>query len=112
MEILIATVIGTAAVGAVLYPLIRPEAHRSRLAVPPGMHTPAGSSRAGTSLPGEERGSFDDVDLGSEIARYRTAVRAGTACGRCGLPNPSGSRFCAECGHPLGARSRTGTRTG
>ena len=36
-----------------------------------------------------------------EVVRYREALRAGTICARCGQANPTGSRFCGDCGRPL-----------
>jgi hypothetical protein len=37
----------------------------------------------------------------ADVARYREALRAGTVCARCAQANPSGSRFCGDCGKPL-----------
>ena len=38
-----------------------------------------------------------------EIARYRAALKAGTACPECRHVNEPGSRFCATCGFSLAA---------
>jgi hypothetical protein len=43
--------------------------------------------------------SLDDIEL--EISRYRTALRAGTVCSKCGQANPADSSFCFECGAQL-----------
>lgn len=42
-----------------------------------------------------------DDEVEREIERYRTAVRAGTVCRRCGQANPADSAFCFECGARL-----------
>lgn len=48
-------------------------------------------------------------DLEAEIARFRAALREGTACGECGEANPAGSRFCGGCGRSLpGAHAAAG----
>jgi hypothetical protein len=41
----------------------------------------------------------DDIEL--EVSRYRTALRAGTVCSKCGQANPADSSFCFECGAQL-----------
>lgn len=38
-----------------------------------------------------------------QVERYRAAVRADTICSKCGQANPPASRFCYDCGRPLGA---------
>lgn len=38
-----------------------------------------------------------------EIARYRAALKAGTACPECRQVNEPGSRFCSNCGFSLAA---------
>jgi hypothetical protein len=43
--------------------------------------------------------SQDDIEL--EVSRYRTALRAGTVCSKCGQANPADSSFCFECGAQL-----------
>jgi hypothetical protein len=43
--------------------------------------------------------SHDDIEL--EVSRYRTALRAGTVCSKCGQANPADSSFCFECGAQL-----------
>jgi hypothetical protein len=43
--------------------------------------------------------SPDDIEL--EVSRYRTALRAGTVCSKCGQANPAESSFCFECGAQL-----------
>lgn len=45
----------------------------------------------------------EDDELEREVARYRLALRAGTLCSACGGANEPGSRYCGECGAPLGA---------
>jgi hypothetical protein len=53
--------------------------------------------------------SLERDDLEAEIARFRAALREGTACAACGEANPAGSRFCGSCGHALpGASSGAG----
>lgn len=46
-------------------------------------------------------GEHDELER--EVARYRLALRAGTLCSECGRANEPGSRYCGECGAPLGA---------
>lgn len=88
MELLIAALLTIAAVAAVVYPLIRGDG-------------------AGVPLESEETGEVVATDVEREVADYRAALRAGTLCRRCGRANADGSRFCAECGRPLGpARAR------
>jgi hypothetical protein len=83
MEIVVALIVTIAAVAAVLYPLIR-------------------GDRAGMPIESEEADRAEG-DVESEVARYRTALRAGTLCRRCGRANPEASFFCAECGRRLPA---------
>ena len=45
----------------------------------------------------------DEAELDADVARYRDALRAGTLCQRCHAPNSPGSRFCGDCGEPLGS---------
>jgi hypothetical protein len=44
--------------------------------------------------------------LQPEVDRYRSALRAGTLCDRCGQANEPGSRFCGDCGRPLPGAAR------
>jgi ribosomal protein L40E len=81
MEIVVILAIVIAAVAAVMLPLVKRSAGE-RLDRPP--ETPP-----------------DDASLEAEIAAYRTALRAGTLCRRCGAANPEASRYCAECGRRL-----------
>lgn len=93
MELLVVLLIAGAAVAAVLIPLVRRgPAHDAELDAAP-------------EAPARTR---DRTELEHLIRRYRTALRAGTVCRRCGRANPDGSRFCAECGRRLPAgRGRT-----
>jgi hypothetical protein len=43
----------------------------------------------------------------ADVARYRTSLRCGTICTRCGQANPGGSRFCGDCGSRLQNATRT-----
>ncbi|MGQ0561337.1 MAG: hypothetical protein ACT443_05630 [Gemmatimonadota bacterium] len=43
-----------------------------------------------------------EQELDAEVARYREAIKRGTLCERCLTANPPGSRYCADCGRPLG----------
>lgn len=72
-ELIVILALGIIALGAISYPLI------------------AGRSRY-----------RDEAELEADVARYRAAVAAGTVCSRCRAANEEGSRFCAECGQPLG----------
>ncbi len=49
-----------------------------------------------------------EVELEEEIARVRASLAEGPFCSDCGQRNPSGSRFCAECGSPLKTPEPTG----
>lgn len=42
-----------------------------------------------------------DADLEDEIAKVRSQLTGGAFCSQCGHPNPSGSRFCGDCGAAL-----------
>ena len=53
-----------------------------------------GPADTGVPLPDRE-------DIEAEIARYRAALQAGTACPECRRVNDPGSRFCATCGVSL-----------
>jgi hypothetical protein len=46
-----------------------------------------------------------------EIARYRAALKAGTACPECRQVNEPGSRFCANCGFSLAAAPAVASST-
>lgn len=106
MDILVATVIGTAAVAAVLYPVVRADRSRPSASgsgarrVAPASLGASGPATGGSNPEGDVSA---EAALEAEVAYYRSAVRAHTACRRCGLANPPGSRFCAECGRSLGA---------
>lgn len=71
-EYVVVIVLGLIAVGAVLFPLL------------------VGRERYGTH-----------EDLEADVERYREALREDTVCPSCRAANPSGSRFCGECGRPL-----------
>lgn len=47
----------------------------------------------------------DDAAIDAEVERYRAALRAGTICAGCRFANPAGSRYCADCGRPVGDES-------
>jgi hypothetical protein len=81
MEILIALLMATTAVAAVLLPFV----DRARAA----------------RATGDAAAVPDDELIEAEIARYREALRAGTVCEHCTFANPPGSRFCADCGRRL-----------
>ncbi len=81
MEILIAVLMATAAMAAVLVPFLARD-------------------RAARAAP-DAAAALDDRAIEAEIARYREALRAGTVCVRCTFANPPGSRFCADCGRLL-----------
>jgi hypothetical protein len=97
MEVLLVIVMAVLAAGAVLYPVLRGKA--ASLA--------ARDERSGSSAPFERSRPrlvpMDEAKLESEVARYRVALRGGTACRRCFTANPAGSRYCAECGRRLQA---------
>ena len=40
----------------------------------------------------------DDGALEAMVAKYRSALKAGTVCDRCLRDNPEGSKYCADCG--------------
>lgn len=88
--------LGTLALGAVLYPVIRGTPAPGRL---------AGAAAAGRDArgnpPRNSPSPLDDDALDAEVSRYREAIRAGSLCHRCSQANPRGSRFCAECGGRL-----------
>jgi hypothetical protein len=90
MENVVVVLLAVASVGAVLYPLIRREAAAPDpiLVVRPD----------------------DPPPTRKEVDRYRAALRRGTLCRGCGLANPEGSRFCAECGHRLESAPRDTAR--
>lgn len=47
----------------------------------------------------------DEVE--AEIAALRASIREGVVCTQCGHPNPSGSKFCGDCGAALPATTGT-----
>jgi hypothetical protein len=59
----------------------------------------AGGAPDPADVPDASAGSDDELEL--EIRRYRTALRAGTVCGKCGQANPADSAFCFDCGERL-----------
>lgn len=61
-----------------------------------------GASVEGASDPGAAASEARDA-IEEEIARYRAALKAGTACPECRHVNEPGSRFCATCGFSLAA---------
>jgi hypothetical protein len=116
MEMLVIAVIALVAFAAVLVPLFRrrpgvgddrefeniPQQAADTRATP---STAPGSADVGASVSagaGGEAGaplSADELEL--EVQRYRTAVRAGTVCRKCGQANPAESMFCFDCGERL-----------
>jgi hypothetical protein len=54
---------------------------------------------ADTSVSDTTGAGVDELEL--EVTRYRTAVRAGTVCRKCGQANPAESMFCFDCGERL-----------
>jgi cytochrome c-type biogenesis protein CcmI len=54
-------------------------------------------ARAGEA---SRQGSVDS-GLEEEILKARARISGGVPCANCGKTNLDGSRFCAECGHPL-----------
>lgn len=58
--------------------------------------TGADDAQGLTAVPGA---GVDELEL--EVMRYRTAVRAGTVCRKCGQANPAESMFCFDCGERL-----------
>lgn len=69
--------------------------------------TPAGEAAGAVSGARMARSRERD-DLEGEIARFRAALREGTACPECGEANPAGSRFCGGCGRALPGASAAG----
>ena len=72
-DYLVVVVLGVLAGGAVLFPL----------------------------LVGWERYPTEE-ELDADVERYRRALREGTLCPECSEANPTGSRFCGQCGIGLG----------
>lgn len=128
MEWLVVAVIALVAFAAVLVPLFRRRAGGGEAdefdagplgsrpetgdgVIPPmaaGPATPVAPSGATApdapaepTVPDAQRESADRDGLEREVARYRSAIRAGTLCRKCGAANPPESRFCAECGAGL-----------
>jgi ribosomal protein L40E len=117
MEMLVIAVIAVAAFAAVLVPLFRrrgdgadpaefddaPAGPATRAApVPPAGDTDAAANTPATAAADPTADvplSGDDIEL--EVQRYRTALRAGTICRKCGQANPADSAFCFECGERL-----------
>jgi hypothetical protein len=92
VEIMIVVLVGVAAVGAVLYPLLRADS----VTQGSGDMEPLPRSDASAAS------TSPDESIQDEVASYREALRAGTVCDRCLQANPEGSRFCCECGRQLG----------
>lgn len=128
MEMLVVALIAMAAFAAVLIPLFRrssdgSDAHEfdappftsrpesGEGVVPPmaaGPATPvapggatAPDAPAEPTVPDAQVQTEAAPDLEREVTRYRTALRAGTLCRKCGAANPPESRFCADCGAAL-----------
>ena len=47
-------------------------------------------------------GGSSPAGLEGEIVAARARLRSGPTCDACGEANEAGSRFCAQCGRPLG----------
>ncbi|MCK5652053.1 MAG: c-type cytochrome biogenesis protein CcmI [Gemmatimonadetes bacterium] len=64
------------------------------------------SSEALAALQAEEEatgaGGSSAAGLEGEIVAARARLRSGPICDACGEANETGSRFCAQCGRPLG----------
>lgn len=88
--------LGTLALGAVLYPVIRGATGADHFARSSAIGRGAGGAKLHDPPP-----PLDDDALDAEVARYREAIRAGSLCDRCRQANPRGSCFCAECGARL-----------
>jgi hypothetical protein len=71
MEWVIVLVIVTFAAGAVLWPLVKKPARNA---------------------------TFSEQELDERVAAYRAAIKGRTLCDRCLTANPTGSRFCYNCG--------------
>ena len=113
MEMLIITLVVMIAFAAVLIPLFRrgtsaadeqefdttdaPVDDVSAVSIPPMAAGPATPTVDTTDHPQQ----YDEDELELEVQRYRTAVRAGTVCRKCGQANPADSAFCFECGARL-----------
>ncbi len=68
------------------------------------------SSEALAALQADEEavtGASDssEADLEGEIEAARARLRSGPTCDACGEAHETGSRFCAQCGRPLGGPS-------
>ncbi len=67
------------------------------------------SSEALAALQAEEEaagaGGSSAAGLEGEIVAARVRLRSGPICDACGEANETGSRFCAQCGRPLGVTS-------
>jgi hypothetical protein len=115
MEMLVIALVAIVAFAAVLLPLMRrgePSASdelefdtgAAATAVAEEAVPPIGAGPATPLVPMTEAALAEPepiTDIEQEVLRYRTALRAGTLCVRCGEANPPGSRFCADCGKRL-----------
>jgi len=89
MEIIVIAILGLAALTAVARPFFRTS-------------NGTGPFDDGLADDSPEARAAARAELESEILRYRRALRSGTVCTRCGQANPGDSRYCADCGRPLG----------
>jgi ribosomal protein L40E len=104
MEMAVITFIAVIAFAAVLYPLFRraPRDDDEREFGSGGVGATLAPSGAGAATSHADALPPDAMnDIEREVLRYRTAVRAGTVCRKCGQANPADSRFCFECGAQL-----------
>ena len=109
MELLVIAIIAVAAFALVLIPLFRRgprgdeerefsvDARSNATFAPLG----AGPATALADVTEHEGHTVAVDDIEREVLRYRTAVRAGTICRKCGQANPADSLFCFECGAQL-----------
>ena len=105
MELLVITIVAVVAFALVLIPLFRrgPRGDDEREfgsgtrreAPPAPMGAGPATPLADVTAHAGREVAADDVER--EVLRYRTAVRAGTICRKCGQANPADSLFCFKC---------------
>jgi len=95
MEMLVIAVVVVLSFAGVLVPLMR----RGRSGEADD-HEFAGDT-ASPVAPVSRDPALTNDEVEREVQRYRTAVRAGTVCRKCGQANPADSLFCFECGAQL-----------
>jgi hypothetical protein len=97
MEMLIIGLIAIAAFTAVLLPLLQ----RGRRAATEEEFDGPAQAHAAPNIAADAGSPVVSDAIEAEILRYRSAVRAGTVCRKCGQANPDGSVYCYECGGRL-----------